>query len=104
MISLSDGDFSGSRLKGGIPSRMIDGTARLVLLVAAFALRQPGLAPSHLWPDDAWIAVVHRIDDPTTVAAMGLTAPGFALVFGVGSTSSASARRRLRHCPFSSVC
>ncbi len=50
------------------------------LLVAAIALRAPGLDPSSLWLDDTWIALVHKVDELPLVMRMGVTAPGFSLV------------------------
>ena len=50
------------------------------LVVVGVALRWPPLAPSSLWLDDAWAALVSRADGPGEAAGMGLTAPGLALL------------------------
>ncbi len=51
-----------------------------VLLVAAAALRVPGLDPSSLWLDDTWVALVHKVDEVPVILRMGVTAPGFSLL------------------------
>jgi len=50
------------------------------LLLAAVALRAPGLDPSSLWLDDTWVALVHKVDELPVVLRMGVTAPGFSLL------------------------
>lgn len=52
--------------------------ATVVLLVVFAAwLRAPGLAPSSLWLDDAWVALVHRTDSWQELRYVGFAAPGF---------------------------
>lgn len=51
----------------------------VVLLVGvALALRWPALAPSSLWLDDAWVALVHRTEGWQELRFVGFAAPGFA--------------------------
>ena len=47
------------------------------LLVAAVVLRAPGLGPSSLWLDDAWVALVTRTSGVSDTMLVGLTGPGF---------------------------
>jgi hypothetical protein len=49
------------------------------LVVAAVALRVPGLGPPSLWFDDAWVALVDRVDGIDQILRIGVTAPGFSL-------------------------
>ena len=66
----------------GPPGRLTgnDIAIAVTFLVAAVALRSPGLGPPSLWLDDAWMALVHRVDDPFVVMRMAVTAPGFGLL------------------------
>ncbi len=48
----------------------------VALTVVATALRAPGLAPSSLWIDDAWVAYAHRAGW-AEITEIGLSAPGF---------------------------
>lgn len=75
---------------GGRPIRLIaellalpavrDTVVVTVLLVAGVLLSAPALGPTSLWLDDAWLALVHRVSEPSHVLDAGLTAPGFALL------------------------
>lgn len=47
-----------------------------LVAVAAWAA-SPGLAPSSLWLDDAWHALVTRADGPAEVLLVAVTAPGY---------------------------
>jgi hypothetical protein len=84
-----DADVSsdaGSRVSSGSPAalgssgvaeRTVDVTIVLVLLALAAWLRVSALAPSSLWLDDAWIALVSRSESFDELIRMSLTAPGF---------------------------
>lgn len=50
----------------------------VLLLGLAAALRWPALAPSSLWLDDAWVALVHRTSGWEELRFVGFAAPGFA--------------------------
>jgi len=57
--------------------RTLDSAIVVLLTVASGLLRVGDLAPSSLWLDDAWVAVVHRVSYFDAVDT-GVTAPGFA--------------------------
>ncbi len=63
-----------------VMDRYGDALISVVLACWAAALRIPGLDPSSLWLDDAWVAFVHRVDAPGDIFAVGVTAPGFAFL------------------------
>ena len=74
---------------------LVDVAVVVVLTVVAWLVRRSGLGPSSLWLDDAWVALVHRVDAFPDVWRMGLTSPGFAVVLkvwldGVGLTSTSA--------------
>ncbi len=50
------------------------------LVALSWVLRAGPLGPSSLWLDDAWVAVVHRVDTLGEVRLVGFTSPGFALL------------------------
>jgi len=54
-------------------------TVVVVLGFGAILLTRIELAPTSLWRDDAWVALVHRAP-LTDVVRMGVTAPGFAFL------------------------
>lgn len=53
-----------------------------VLVAAAALLRYEPVGVSSLWLDDAWVALVTRIDTLADLRLVGLTAPGFSLLLG----------------------
>lgn len=53
-----------------------------VLVAAAALLRHEPVGVSSLWLDDAWVALVTRIDTLGDLRLVGLTAPGFSLLLG----------------------
>lgn len=75
---------------------LVDVAIVVVLTVAAYLVRRSGLGPSSLWLDDAWVALVHRVDAFSDVWRMGLTSPGFAVLLkawlGVAGFTSPAAQ------------
>lgn len=66
------------------------GAGAVALVVAWFALRAGWQAPSTLWLDDAWLALVTKADGVVDAARVGVTAPGFALLLdGVHAVTGA---------------
>lgn len=74
----------------------LDAVVALALLAVSVAVRVGALAPSSLWLDDAWVALVSRADGLGEVVMVGNTAPGFvamqALVLGVVGFSELTAQ------------
>ena len=52
------------------------------LVAVAIGLRAPGLGPSSLWIDDAWVAFAHRAGY-ADLTEIGLSAPGFSLLLKI---------------------
>jgi hypothetical protein len=50
------------------------------IVALAAALRWEALAPSSLWLDDAWVALVTRARAPEEIYLIGITAPGFTVL------------------------
>lgn len=74
---------------------LVDAAVVVALTVVAYLARRAGLGPSSLWLDDAWVALVHRVDSFSDVWRTGLTAPGFAVLLkawlsAAGFTSTAA--------------
>jgi hypothetical protein len=67
----SGAGFRGTAVRG------VDVAIVLVLLAVGVWLRAPALAPSSLWLDDAWIALVSRSGSFGELIRMSVTAPGF---------------------------
>lgn len=59
---------------------LVDVGLAVALLVLAAWLRAGPLGPSSLWLDDAWVAVVHRVESLEELRWVGLSAPGFVLL------------------------
>ena len=59
-----------------------DAAVMLVLLAVAIGLRAPGLGPSSLWIDDAWVAFAHRAGY-VELTEIGLGAPGFSALLKI---------------------
>jgi len=57
---------------------VVDAVVLAGLLAFALVLRWPGLDPSSLWLDDAWVALAHRTSGWSELRMVGFSAPGFA--------------------------
>ncbi len=66
-----------------MPEGVLQGVDAVVLaglVGVALALRWPGLDPSSLWLDDAWVALAHRTSGWSELRMVGFSAPGFAVL------------------------
>lgn len=88
-VNPSDGTAEAQR------ALLVDVAVVVGLTVVAYLVRRSGLGPSSLWLDDAWVALVHRVESFSDVWRIGLTSPGFAVLLkvwlaGIGFTSTSA--------------
>jgi hypothetical protein len=72
--------LDGGSIVNAARNPLLDMSLALLLSIIAAVLRFPGLGPPSLWHDDAWVALLHRVDDLTAAFHIGTTAPGYAYV------------------------
>lgn len=82
----------------------VDVVVVAALLGVALLLRWPALDPSSLWLDDAWVALVGRVDSLGEVSRTIVTAPGFTVLLwawlrGVGAAGPTGVSELLAQLP-----